>query len=117
LARRCSAGGLEQALNFLGTNVLSDYSTFLNNSDKYNSDAGIMNEAMESIQKQIEMLNTNVTGITNSISEINQMVNDASKGVNEVAESNTDIVSQTSNTQKMAKESTEYAEVLREIVE
>jgi methyl-accepting chemotaxis protein len=108
---------LEQTLNFLEKNVLVDYSNFMNNSEKYNSDATLMNETMESIHTQIDLLNANVIGISDSISEINMMVNEASKGVNDVAEKNTNIVALTSNTQVMAKENTEYANGLKEIVD
>jgi methyl-accepting chemotaxis protein len=108
---------LEQTLNFLEKNVLADYSNFMSNSEKYNSDATLMNETMESIHAQIDLLNTNVLGISDSISEINMMVNEASKGVNDVAEKNTNIVALTSNTQVMANENTEYANGLREIVD
>jgi methyl-accepting chemotaxis protein len=108
---------LEQTLSFLGNNVLEDYNTFLSNSEKYNSDAGVMNEAMDSIQKQIDLLNSNILGISDSISEINMMVNEASSGVNEVAERNTDIVALTSDTKTKANENTVYAEGLKEIVD
>ncbi len=108
---------LEQTLQFLETNVIPDYNNFLNSSEEYYSGAGTMNETMENIQKQIDMLNSNVQGISESIAEINTMVSDSSKGVNDVAESNTNIVSLTGNTQSMAKESTQYAVSLKEIVE
>lgn len=111
------AKSLEQTLNFLGTNVLKDYKDFLSNSEKYTSDAASMNETMENIQKQIDMLNANVLGISESISEINMMINEASTGVNDVAEKNTDIVALTTHTQDMAKENTEYANGLKEVVE
>lgn len=108
---------LEQTLNFLEANVLNDYNHFLSASEEYNTDAGTMNDTMAGIQKQIEMLNANVQGISESISEINSMVNETSKGVNDVADSNTNIVSLTSNTQEMVQKNTEYADGLREIVE
>jgi methyl-accepting chemotaxis protein len=111
------ARSLEQTLSFLGSNVLSDYKAFLNNSEKYSEDAGSMNQTMENIQKQIDMLNSNVQGISESISEINMMIGEASKGVNDVAEKNTDIVALTTHTQDMARQNTEFADGLKEIVE
>jgi len=108
---------LEQTLNFLGKNVLSDYDTFLNSSTKYNADADVMSGTMDNIQKQIDELNTNVVGIADSISEINTMINEASSAVNDVAEKNSDIVALTSKTQNMSKENTEFANGLKEIVE
>jgi Methyl-accepting chemotaxis protein len=108
---------LEMTLDFLETNVLADYTSFLGNSEEYNNDAGIMNETMDNIRRQIDMLNVNVQGISEAISEINMMVNESSKGVNDVAASNTNIVSLTSSTQEKVKENTLYADSLKEIVD
>jgi methyl-accepting chemotaxis protein len=108
---------LEQALNFLGTNVLNDYKAFLETSEQYNKDAGSMNETMENIQRQIDMLNTNVQGISESISEINMMISEASEGVTDVAEKNTNIVALTSQTQGAAEQNTRYADGLKDVVD
>lgn len=108
---------LEQTLNFLENQVLEDYSNFLENSEKYNQDANIMNETMTNIHKQIDLLNSNVLDISDSISEITMMMSEATLGVTDVAEKNTSIVALTSNTQSMAAENTEYANSLKEIVE
>ena len=108
---------LEQTLQFISSNVLPDYQIFISNSEKYHADAGTMSETMESIQKQIDLLSTNVLGITDSISEINQMVGEASIGVNDVAEKNTDIVALTSKTQEMVSMNHDYANSLKEIVD
>lgn len=108
---------LEQTLNFLEKNVLTDYHEFLDNSEKYHTDACVMDETMENIHQQIELLNTNLLGISQSISEINLMVDEASKGVNDVAEKNTNIVALTTNTQDMAIKNHEAAKRLKEIVE
>lgn len=108
---------LEQALNFLGGNVLADYDTFLKNSEKYTDDAELMSETMDNIRERIDQQNSNVTGIADSISEINMMIGEASAGVNDVAEKNTNIVALTGQTQDMVKENAEFANGLREIVE
>lgn len=108
---------LEQTLSFLGGNVLKDYDTFLKNSEKYTDDADIMSDTMANIRQRIDQLNSNVSGIADSISEINLMISEASTGVNDVAEKNTDIVALTSQTLDMAKENTDFADGLREIVE
>jgi methyl-accepting chemotaxis protein len=106
---------LKQTLNFLEKNVQSDYTAFLENSEKYNTDAHIMNETMDSIREQIESMNANVLDISSSISEINAMMSEASRGVSDVAEKNTNIVSLTNDTQAMSKENSDYAEGLQEI--
>jgi methyl-accepting chemotaxis protein len=108
---------MEQTLTFLEQNVLVNYSDFLNSSEKYNTDAKSMSFTMDSIHEQIEMLNTNLHGITDSITEINLMVGEASRGVNDVAEKNSKIVEMSNNTQAMALNNTTHANGLRKIVE
>ncbi len=108
---------LQQTLDFLGDKVIEDYKTFMGDSEKYNEDAGFMSRAMMNIQTQIDLLNTNVHGITDSITEINLMISEAASGVTDVAEKNTNIVALTGRTQSMANENTAYANSLREIVE
>lgn len=108
---------LEQTLEFLEHSVLTDYNNFQEVSNQYNMDASNINESLNSIHKGIDSLNTNLISITNSIGEINAMVNDASKGVNDVAEKNTEIVSLTTSTHNMVKQSKDYAENLKEIVD
>ena len=111
------AKSLKLTLEFLEKNVLVNYSEFSEHSNYYNEEASGMNDTMETIQKQIEYLNTSLTGISISIAEINRMVNEASKGVSDVAEKNTDIVTLTSSTQHMAEENTEHAKSLTQIVD
>ena len=111
------AKSLKLTLEFLEKNVLVNYSEFSEHSNYYNEEASGMNDTMETIQKQIEYLNTSLTGISISIAEINRMVNEASQGVSDVAEKNTDIVTLTSSTQHMAEENTEHAKSLTQIVD
>lgn len=117
LAVENMAKSLKQTLDFLERNVLTNYNDFSGSSDRYNADALIMNDTMNTIHKQTDLLNTNLSGISASIAEINMMVSEASRGVNDVAEKNTSIVSLTGTTQTMAAENTEYANGLKEIVE
>jgi methyl-accepting chemotaxis protein len=108
---------LKQTLDFLERNVLEDYKVFNKNSEQYHTAAVSMNETMDSIHKEIDLLNCNVQSISDSIAEITSMVNEASKGINDVAEKNMDIVALTSNTREMAKENADHADGLKEIVE
>lgn len=108
---------MDQTVTFLEQNVLVNYSDFLTSSEKYNTDAKSMSFTMDSIHEQIEMLNTNLHGITNSITEINLMVGEASRGVNDVAEKNSKIVEMSNHTQAMALDNTTHANGLSEIVE
>ncbi len=108
---------LKQTLEFLERNVLVNYQEFSTSSEQYHSDAKAMNDTMENIQKQIEVLNTNLSDISASIAEIDMMVNEASKGVNDVAEKNTDIVALTNDSQTKAQDNTGFANSLKEMMD
>lgn len=108
---------LEKSLEFLEKNVLTDYKGFIENNEKYNLDAKVMNEAMRNIHEEIDTLNKNVSGISESIAEINSMVEEASKGVVDVAGKNMNIVALTTNTQNMADEHTNNAASLKGYVD
>lgn len=108
---------LDHTLDFLENSILPDYREFLQVSDQYHLDAQDMNGVLDSIHNGINSLNTNLFQISNSITEINTMINQASKGVVDVAEKNTNIVSLTTNTYNMVKDSKNYAASLQAIVD
>ena len=107
---------LEQSLDFLENNVLSDYNTFLQASEQYNSNAGDINQILEGIHHGINSLNDDLLHINTSITEINTMINESSNSVSDVAERNTDIVGLTVSTRNMVMGNKEYASELDEIV-
>jgi methyl-accepting chemotaxis protein len=107
---------LQQTIEFLESKVLTDYQNFMDVSDQYNNDANILNNAMESIHEAVDHMNSTMLSITDSISEINIMVSEASEGVVDVTEKNTSIVTLTTETYDMVKDSSLYAEKLQNIV-
>lgn len=117
LAVNNMATSLGQTLQFLEKNVLTDYHNFNEISEQYNTDAATVNQTMDSIQNEINDLDSNVHNILKSISEINGMIREASAGVADVAENNTNIVSLTTNTYNMVNENTTHAENLKTIVD
>lgn len=108
---------LERTLDFLENSILPDYQVFAGVSDRYHSDAMNMNEVLDSIHTGIDSLNTNLLQISDSVTEINTMINQSSKGVEDVAEKNTNIVSLTTKTYNMVRDSKKYAAALQEIVD
>jgi methyl-accepting chemotaxis protein len=108
---------MEQTLNFLENQVLTDYNGFIQVSEQYNTNAVTINNTLSIIRSGVDELNRSLSDISGSVSEINAMVLDASKGVADVAEKNTDIVALTAETQNMVKQNTDYANSLKTIVD
>ncbi|MDF2802193.1 MAG: methyl-accepting chemotaxis protein [Anaerocolumna sp.] len=107
---------LEQSLNFLEKNVLSDYNDFLITSNQYKSDAQNISQVLYGIHGGINYLNMDLEQINTSITEINSMISDSSKGIIDVANKNTDIVSLTVKTYSEVTSNRNYAQDLKEVV-
>jgi methyl-accepting chemotaxis protein len=107
---------LHQLLEFLEQSVSKDYDNFIHVSEQYNEDASTVHITMDNIYLAIDQLTTTLNRITSSISDINLTINEAAIGVSDIAERNTNIVSLTSETYDMVKESLSYSDQLRDIV-
>lgn len=107
---------LQQTIEFLERKVLTDYQNFMDVSDQYNHDANHLNDAMEAIHESVDHMNSTMLSITDSISEINTMISEASEGVVDVTEKNTNIVTLTTETYDMVKDSNQFADKLQNIV-
>ncbi|MBQ8591957.1 MAG: methyl-accepting chemotaxis protein [Lachnospiraceae bacterium] len=110
------SGSLTKSLDFLETNVLTDYAHFIDISEQYNHDANNINSTMNDILSSIMELNQSVLAISTSIEAINSAVKESSDGVENVAQSNTDIVSLTEDTYNMVSKTISYVDKLEAIV-
>jgi len=108
--------GSEKVLAFIDNDVTEDYADFIKVCNKYDEDAGMVNEIMTVINGSTEELTSNLSNISTAISEVASTVNEGSKGVSDIAEKTNNTVSLTEKVETMAKESIAHAEVLDEII-
>ncbi|MBC8059493.1 MAG: methyl-accepting chemotaxis protein [Clostridiaceae bacterium] len=108
--------GSEKVLAFIDNDVNGDYEDFIKVCNKYDEDAGSVNEIMTIINGSTEELTSNMSNIATAISEVAATVNEGSKGVSDIAEKTNNTVNLTEEVETMAKQSINHAEVLKEII-
>lgn len=108
---------LNSALEFLDQTVLADYENFLNISERYTDDAGFVNRTMSDIDGSIDELNRTISNITGALAQINGSISETSAGVSNVVDSNANLVALAEDTYSMVKQTSAYADSLKEIVD
>ncbi|MCR4589483.1 MAG: methyl-accepting chemotaxis protein [Lachnospiraceae bacterium] len=108
---------LQEMLDFIDKNVMSDYESFSQVTTSYNADAHFFGENMSDIRNRIQGLTTTIDDIKAAISGINETMGDAANGVTDVAQRTSDVVRLTEHTNDLVEQSTTYSEDLRRIVE
>lgn len=103
-------------LNFVDKQVVSDYTGFINSSEKYAVDAETVNSVMLEFSATSEELNASIDGISKAISEIATTVNEGASGVTNIASKAATIVEKVKDIEKSAEENRESASTLKEIV-
>lgn len=108
---------LNSALEFLDQTVLADYENFMNISGQYSDDAKFVNHTMSDIDVSIDELNRTISNITDALDRINGSITETSTGVANVVDNNTNLVSLAEDTYNMVKQTIQYADSLKEIVD
>ncbi|HEX9059353.1 MAG TPA: methyl-accepting chemotaxis protein, partial [Clostridia bacterium] len=106
-----------KVLEFLDTDVTKDYDKFILVSEQYNQDASAVNEMMSITSNSAEELAATMNNIAKAIGEVTITVNEGAKGVSDIAAKTSSTVDLTVEVEKSAKESSEYAKILQEIVD
>lgn len=106
----------EKTLEFLDKKVLKDYENFVDVSEQYNKDALSINDTMVVIYEATDILSEKLLSITESMSNVNLTISDSAVGASNMADKNMAIVLLTTDVYNMVKQSTEYAEILDDIV-
>ena len=86
---------LNQTIEFLETNVLSDYQEFSNISKQYKDDADAFGDRMNAVKKSIQNLSKEIDDIVGSIEGIDVTIKEASSGVSNIADKTSGMVSET----------------------
>ncbi|KAE9628373.1 HAMP domain-containing protein [Defluviitalea raffinosedens] len=86
-------------LEFIKSNVLSDYDKLANTGEQYNNDATVIDEIMLSFSNDATKLQTTVEQMTLATQGISITVDESTKGISNVAENITDLVDSIGNIQ------------------
>ncbi len=97
MAVQAMGGCLSETLDYIGDNVIADYDSFLEMSEKYAKDASSFAAAMNDINKMINELKDATVEITESVEGISRTVGEAADAVTTVAEKTTDVANLSSD--------------------
>ena len=79
-------------LDFINSTVLSDYDSFVDTGEKYESTASFINDVLDHISDQTKQLNAIMNEMTEAVSSITDSVHQSSDAINQSAGNSQDIV-------------------------
>ena len=79
-------------LDFINSTVLSDYDSFVDTGEKYESTASFINDVLDHIADQTKQLNAIMNEMTEAVSSITDSVHQSSDAINQSAGNSQDIV-------------------------
>lgn len=106
---------LTRTLNYIESDVASDYDNFLKMADNYKLDAENFSDAMSQISDKISDLQEATTAISESVDQISRTVGEAAEAVTTVAEKATDVANLSDGVVKVVGETEENSDELRDI--
>lgn len=106
---------LVKILDFMETNVMADYNSFLDSSTEYSEAADSIESFMRHANDLISEIRVSVQSIADSIDGISSNISECTVGVNDIAEKTTDVVGLTSETYQRTTNCKNSAEKLLEI--
>lgn len=115
IAVQAMGGCLSETLDYIGDNVIADYDSFLEMSEKYAKDASSFAAAMNDINKMINELKDATVEITESVEGISRTVGEAADAVTTVAEKTTDVANLSSDVVGVVEETGVCSGELRDI--
>ncbi|MFC3747804.1 methyl-accepting chemotaxis protein [Paenibacillus sp. GCM10012306] len=107
----------EAILAFIDQNVLGDYGRLIEVSQRYNTDAQMVNELMHQFESAADHLSEGVTSITVAVNQVAATVNEGAVGVQDIAMKTADIVEKSFEEAAMADANTQSAKEMLVLVE
>lgn len=83
---------IKEIMSFLENTVVKDYENFTRVGKKYEEDAIVFSQDMESIYQEISELNKRVEEITAAVGNVQEMISQSSEGVTVIADKSTTVV-------------------------
>lgn len=83
---------IKEIMDFLENTIVKDYENFTRVGKKYEEDAIVFSQDMESIYQEISELNKRVEEITTAVGNVQEMISQSSEGVSVIADKSTTVV-------------------------
>ncbi|MBQ3601984.1 MAG: methyl-accepting chemotaxis protein [Lachnospiraceae bacterium] len=104
-------------MKFLEETVVVDYASFGQVGERYEKDAESFAESMQQIFTEISDLSSKITEITDTVDNVNRTIVESAQGVTQIAEKSSEAVNKTSEGYEHLRKSTEYLNVLKNLIE
>lgn len=102
-------------IQFLETQVISDYDAFKNSGEQYHEDAVAYMDLMNRIKSAIEELDRYIASIATSVEDINTTMDQSTEGINAIAEKSSKVVESTMEGYERLNESKQSVKALEAI--
>ena len=106
---------LQRTLDYIATDIKSDYDTFLDLADNYQEDAQGFSTAMSEIYEKISTLQEATAEISAYVDQISETVGEAANAVTTVAEKATDVANLSDGVVQVVNETQENSVELKDI--
>ena len=104
-------------MKFLEETVVVDYASFGKVGEVYEKDAELFAESMKHIFVEISDLNNKISEITSTMDNVNKTIIESTEGVTLIAEKSGEAVNKTSEGYEHLRKSTEYLNILKNLIE
>ena len=108
---------MNQILTFVENEIMKNFNSFIDTSEKYSSEAEKINGEMRAVDKSIQEFKITMEAIVHSTKGISDTISDSSNEICKMADSNLEILTLTKETHHLASENSQTANDLKEIVD
>lgn len=108
---------IQVIMEFLEQTVVTDYSSFKDVGQKYESDAAAFTDSMVHIHSEITELSQKIEEIASTIAMVNSTVVQSSEGVSLIAQKSSNAVNKTSEGYRHLRENKENLDHLKELID
>lgn len=104
----------QKIIEYMNTNILSDYESFVQSGKQYSEDALHINETMDEYASEAHEILVNITDIKEAVDGINRAVEESSSGVNNVAENVDSLVHSITEVNDQMQQNSQVAKALKD---
>ncbi len=101
-------------IDYINTNILADYESFVDSGKHYSSDAMHVNDSMERYTMEARGILENITQLKEAVDGINRSVEESTTGLNNVAENVDTLVTSINNVNNQMQQNSEVAKALKD---
>ncbi len=104
----------KKIIDYMNTNIITDYESFVQSGKQYKDDSVLINETMERYAGEAQEILENITEMTEAVNGIKRAVEESTDGVTNVAENMNSLVQSITEVKGQMMENSQVAKTLKE---